>query len=119
MTAQSLAHLPENDLWGGLTLIDKVRAVCEAHKLFAEELGLDEISQRRLETELRRAGYRITQARISQMVYTVHRLLPVIPIALEGGLGRPDVEGIRRMACTENPSTPRPPSPCIPMSLTN
>ena len=92
-----LAHLRENDLRGGLTFIDKARAVCEAQKLLTEELGLDVISQRRLETELRRAGYRITQARISQMVYTVHRLLPVIPIALEGGLGRPHVERIRRL----------------------
>ncbi|MET0118880.1 MAG: ParB family protein [Sedimenticola sp.] len=92
-----LAHLRENDLRGGLTFIDKARAVCEAQKLLAEELSLDVISQRRLETELRRAGYRITQARISQMVYTVHRLLPVIPVALEGGLGRPHVERIRRL----------------------
>lgn len=92
-----LAHLRENDLRGGLTFIDKARAVCEAQKLLAEELGLDVISQRHLETELRRAGYRISQGRISQMVYTVHRLLPVIPIALEGGLGRPHVERIRRL----------------------
>ncbi|RDH87717.1 MAG: chromosome partitioning protein ParB [endosymbiont of Escarpia spicata] len=92
-----LAHLRENDLRGGLTFIDKARAVCEAQKLLAEELSLDVVSQRRLETELRRAGYRITQARISQMLYTVHRLLPVIPIALEGGLGRPHVERIRRL----------------------
>ncbi len=92
-----LAHLRENDLRGGLTFIDKARAVCEAQKLLAEELSIDVISQRRLETELRRAGYRITQARISQMVYTVHRLLPVIPIALEGGLGRPHIERIRKL----------------------
>ncbi|MCM8885347.1 MAG: ParB N-terminal domain-containing protein [Candidatus Thiodiazotropha sp.] len=92
-----LAHLRENDLRGGLTFIDKARAVCEAQKLLAEELSLDVISQRRLETELRRSGYRITQARISQMLYTVHRLLPVIPIALEGGLGRPHVERMRRL----------------------
>ncbi|MEW8357449.1 MAG: ParB family protein [Candidatus Thiodiazotropha sp.] len=92
-----LAHLRENDLRGGLTFIDKARAICEAQKLLAEELGLDVISQRRLETELRCSGYRITQARISQMVYAVHRLLPVIPIALEGGLGRPHIERIRRL----------------------
>jgi len=78
-----LAHLRENDLRGGLTFIDKARAVCEAQKLLAEELGLDVISQRRLEAELRRAGYRITQARISQMEYTVHRLLPNILLAAE------------------------------------
>ena len=92
-----LAHLRENDLRGSLNFIDKACAVCEAQKLLAEELDLDVISQRRLEAELRRAGYRITQARISQMEYTVHRLLPVIPIALESGLGRPHVERIRRL----------------------
>ena len=92
-----LAHLRENDLRGDLSFIDKARAVCAAQRLLAEERGLDAMSQRRLETELRRAGYRITQARISQMVYTVHRLLPVMPMALEGGLGRPRVERIRRL----------------------
>ena len=92
-----LAHLRENDLRGGLTFIDKACAVFEARKLLAEELGLDDMSQRRLETELRRAGYRITHARISQMEYAVYRLLPVMPLALEQGLGRPHVERIRRL----------------------
>lgn len=84
-----LAHLRENDLRGGLTFIDKARAVLDARELLAEELGLEEISQRRLAGELRRRGYRITHARISQMEYAVQRLLPVIPLALEQGLGRP------------------------------
>ncbi|MCG7878786.1 MAG: ParB N-terminal domain-containing protein [Candidatus Thiodiazotropha endolucinida] len=92
-----LAHLRENDLRGNLTFIDKARAVFEARRLLAEELGLDDMSQRRLETELRRAGYRITQARISQMEYAAYRLLPLIPLALEQGLGRPHVERIRRL----------------------
>jgi len=92
-----LAHLRENDLRGGLTFIDKARAVLDAKELLAEELGLEEISQRRLAEELRRRGYRITHARISQMEYAVQRLLPVIPLALEQGLGRPQVEQIRRL----------------------
>ncbi len=92
-----LAHLRENDLRGGLSFIDKARAVVDAQGLLAEELELDEMSQRRLETELRNAGYRITQGRISQMAYAVHRLLPLIPLALENGMGRPQVERIRRL----------------------
>jgi len=92
-----LAHLRENDLRGGLTFIDKARAVLDARELLTEELGLEEISQRRLAEELRRRGYRITHARISQMEYAVQRLLPVIPLALEQGLGRPQVEQIRRL----------------------
>ena len=92
-----LAHLRENDLRGSLTFIDKARAVFEARKLLAAECGLEDMSQRRLETELRCAGYRITQARISQMEYAVYRLLPIMPLALECGLGRPHVERIRRL----------------------
>ena len=62
-----LAHLRENDLRGRLTFIDKARAVFETQRLLAQELELDEITQRRLEMELRKAGYRISQGRISQM----------------------------------------------------
>ncbi len=78
-----LAHLRENDLRGSLAFIDKARAVFETQRLIAQELGLDEITQRRLETELRQAGYRVSQGRISQMEYAVYRLLPLIPLALE------------------------------------
>ena len=92
-----LAHLRENDLRGSLSFIDKARAVFEARKLLAEELGLDEVSQRRLESELRRAGYSISHGLISQMEYAVDRLLPLIPLALENGLGRPQVLRIRSL----------------------
>ena len=92
-----LAHLRENDLRGSLAFIDKARAVLEAQRLLTEELGIEEMTQRRLETELRHAGYRITQGRISQMEYAVYRLLPLIPVALEHGMGRPQVEHIRRL----------------------
>ncbi len=92
-----LAHLRENELRGSLTFIDKARAVLAARELLTEELDLEEISQRRLAKELRRRGYRITFARISQMEYAVQRLLPVIPLAFEQGLGRPQVETIRRL----------------------
>ncbi len=90
-----LAHLRENDLRGNLNFIDKARAVCDASVLLAKELELEEVTQQRLETELRRAGYRVSQGLISQMEYAVYRLLPLIPLALEGGLGRPKVARIR------------------------
>lgn len=92
-----LAHLRENDLRGSLTFIDKARAVFETQRLLAEELGLEAMTQRLLESELRKAGYRISQGRISQMEYAVYRLLPLIPQALEQGMGRPQVERIRRL----------------------
>ena len=97
-----LAHLRENDLRGNLAFIDKAQAVFATRRLLAEELGLDEITQRRLEAELRKAGYRISQGRISQMAYAVFRLLPLIPQALAKGMGRPQVERIRSLERAAN-----------------
>ena len=91
-----LAHLRENDLRGHLTFIDKARAVCAVKRLLAAQRDED-LSQRQLEAALRQAGYGMTQARISQMIYAVNRLLPLIPFALEQGLGRPQVERIRAL----------------------
>ena len=92
-----LAHLRENDLRGDLTFIEKARAVLEARRMLAEERGLEELTQRHLERELRDAGYRVSQGRISQMEYAVFRLWPLIPQALENGMGRPQVERIRAL----------------------
>ena len=60
-------------------------------------MGIDSLSQRRLETILRDRGYSLSHGLISQMGYTVHTLLPVIPQALNSGLGRPQVERIRAL----------------------
>jgi len=97
-----LAHLRENDLRGDLTFIDKARAVLEAQRLLAEERGLEELTQRDLQRELRDAGYRVSQGRISQMEYAVFRLWPLIPQALENGMGRPQVERIRSLERAAN-----------------
>jgi ParB family protein of integrating conjugative element (PFGI_1 class) len=92
-----LAHLRENDLRGPLTYIDKARAVHTARQLLGEELGLKEVSLRRLEAELGNAGYRIANSDIGLMVYTVETLLGVIPQALEAGMGRHQVKRIRAL----------------------
>jgi ParB family protein of integrating conjugative element (PFGI_1 class) len=92
-----LAHLRENDLRGSLTFIDKARAVLDAKQLLAQEIGDKEISQTQLETELGNAGYRIHQGLISRMAYTVERLLPLIPQALEAGMGKHQVGRIRAL----------------------
>jgi len=92
-----LAHLRENDLRGGLSFIDKARTVFEAKQLLEEEMGINGLSQRRLETILRDRGYSLSHGLISQMGYAVHTLLPVIPQALKSGLGRPQVERLRAL----------------------
>lgn len=92
-----LAHLRENDLRSGLSFIDKARAVFDAKRLLEEETGIADISQRRLETLLRERGFGLSHGLISQMGYAVHTLFPVIPQALQSGLGRPQVERIRAL----------------------
>jgi hypothetical protein len=60
-------------------------------------MGVKEVSQTQLETELRNAGYRIHQGLISRMAYTVERLLPLMPQALEAGMGKHQVGRIRAL----------------------
>ena len=92
-----LAHLRENDLRGSLTFIDKARAVHDAKQLLGKDLGVQEISMRRLETELTKAGYSISRTSICLMEYAVETLLKLIPQALEIGMGRHQVERIRAL----------------------
>ena len=92
-----LAHLRENDIRGSLSFIDKARAVHEARQLLGGELGLDRISIRRLESELREAGYRLSGSAICLMAYAVETLLPLIPQALEAGMGKHQVRRIRAL----------------------
>jgi len=92
-----LAHLRENDLRGSLTFIDKARAVHDAKQLLGKDLGVQEISMRRLETELSKAGYSISSTSICLMEYAVETLLELVPQALEIGMGRRHVERIRAL----------------------
>ena len=92
-----LAHLRENDLRGSLTFIDKALAVFDIKQLLEAEPGADEISQRRLQMALAAGGYSLSHGLISRMGYAVRRLLPLIPQALNAGLGRPQVQRIRAL----------------------
>ncbi len=90
-----LAHLRENELRGNLTFIDKAQAVFELKELIAEELGSSPISVRQLENFLKDHGYSVSRGMISLMGYAVSDLLPLLPAALESGLGKPLVQRIR------------------------
>ncbi|MEX2259433.1 MAG: ParB family protein, partial [Woeseia sp.] len=92
-----LAHLRENDLRGNLTFIDKARAVIDAKGLLAEEHGVDDIAYRELEGILRERGYSVTHAYLSLMSYAASTLLPAMPRALEAGLGKRQVQRIRKL----------------------
>ena len=80
-----------------LTFLDKALAVVDAKRLLAAELGVDALSQSRLAGLLGKRGYRLSQGLISQMAYATERLLPVLPQALESGIGRPQVVRLRAL----------------------
>ncbi len=92
-----LAHLRENDLRGSLIFIDRALAIFEIKQLLEEELDLEELSQRQLEMSLHASGYALSQGLISRMGYAVHRLLPLLPLALNSGMGRPQILRIRAL----------------------
>lgn len=92
-----LAHLKENDLRGDLAFIDKARAVQAIKRLILEETGDADMTQGQLAEVLKNRGYNLSQGLISQMEYTVDRLLPALPQALQSGMGRPQVERIRSL----------------------
>lgn len=92
-----LAHLRENELRGDLTFIDRARAVFEIKNLIATELGVSDISDRKLEPILKDHGYSVSHGLISIMGYAVSVLLPLLPIALGFGLGKPQVKRIRHL----------------------
>ena len=91
-----LAHLKENDLRGELTFLDKALAVADARRFLAEG-GDDPLTQAGLAEVLQRHGYGLSQGLISQMAYAVERLVPLLPQALKGGIGRPQVAKIRAL----------------------
>ncbi len=97
-----LAHLRENELRGSLPFIDRALAVFEAKSMFEHERSIESLSLHRLERILHEQGFGLSRSMLSKMKYAVEVLWPVMPRALGGGLGRPQVERIRaldRAAC--------------------
>ena len=92
-----MAHLRENDLRGNLTFIDKARAVFEARRFIEQELGVDDMTNKDLAIQLREIGYGVGESLISQMSYAVRVLLPLMPKALESGMGSHQVVRIRAL----------------------
>lgn len=83
-------HLAENELRGCLTFIERSQAVDQARQLYEQECG-HTLNQRELAERLTADGYPIDQPAISRMGDTLEYLLPAIPEALRGGLGRPQI----------------------------
>lgn len=79
-------HMAENDMRGGLALIERAIGLEKARKLYEEADG-KEISQRELSRRLKEDGYPVSNSTISRMQDIIRYLLPAIPQLLYGGLG--------------------------------
>lgn len=90
------AHLIENDKRGDLIFIDKALAVRELRQIVETEAGR-RLSLRDLAGELQARGYALNAGLLSRMDYAVDVLLPLIPEALRSGLGRPQIDRIRKL----------------------
>jgi len=90
------AHLIENDTRGDLIFIDKALAVQELRRIIESESG-QALSLRKLAEALQARGYGLTPGTLSRMDYAVEVLLPLIPETLRDGLGRPQIERLRRL----------------------
>ena len=90
-----LAHLRENDLRGGLSFLDKARAVLEVRRMVESEQGQVALTQGVLTEVLRTRGYALSQTTVSLMEYGVEILEARLPLALGAGLALGDVRRIR------------------------
>jgi len=91
-----IAHLVENDARGDLIFIDRARALRDLRRLLVQERGMA-LSTRELAALLRERGYSIDPATITRLDYARETLLPLIPLALRAGLGRPAIDRIRKL----------------------
>ncbi len=95
-TEVMIAHLAENDARSDLIFIDKAQGVRNLQRELEAELGV-ELSQRKLVEVLKERGYPVSRRLLYSMDYAVDTLLPVIPVALRSGMGRPQISAIQKL----------------------
>lgn len=79
-------HLAENDVRGGLSLIERALGIESARAQYEAADGAP-LSQRELSRRLKADGYPISNSHISRMQDIIRYLLPAIPQVLYAGLG--------------------------------
>ncbi|MGQ0700571.1 MAG: ParB family protein [Panacagrimonas sp.] len=91
-----VSHIIENEVRGSLSFIDKARAVREAASMMENDSG-DKLSLRQLSDALRERGFRISAGMLSKCFYALDTLLQAIPVALDKGIGKPQIEKLRQL----------------------
>ena len=91
-----VSHLKENDVRGDLVFIDRARALTQLKAMVEEERG-KELSLREYSAHLANQGYSVGRTVLNSVQYATRSLAGAIPIALSAGLGRKQVEQIRKL----------------------
>ncbi|WP_322528604.1 ParB family protein [Salinicola sp. LHM] len=95
-------HLAENDNRGQLSWIERARGVYDSKRMIEEEAN-ESISLRELTRRLKELGFSISLSHVSKMLYTVEHFLPTLPLTLDSGMGKGQIEKLisYRQFCEE------------------
>jgi len=88
------AHLIENELRGDLRFIEKAQAIRDLQTQLEQESGAP-LSRSALQRALSEIGYSVSRRQLIRYDYALERLEPLIPKALQAGLGRQQVDQLR------------------------
>lgn len=89
-------HLVENDMRGGMLLIERALGAKRWIQMLEEKSG-ESISQRKAAEAMTRRGWKMNQGNLSKLLYAAEGLLPHIPDALWAGMGVRIVETLRAL----------------------
>lgn len=92
-----VGHLNENTTQGKMTLIDKARGYRNFKIEYEQENGIEDLGQRKLAELLKDKGSPINAKLLGIMNYALDVLEPAIPETLARGLGKPQIEKLKRL----------------------
>lgn len=89
-------HLVENDMRGGMLLIERALGAKQWIQMLEEKAG-ESISQRKAAEAMTQRGWKMTSGNLSKLLYAADQLLPNLPEALWAGMGVRVVETLRAL----------------------
>ncbi|MBT7209434.1 MAG: hypothetical protein HN868_18945 [Gammaproteobacteria bacterium] len=92
-----VGHLNENTSQGRMTLIDKARGYRHFKLEYEKEHKIEALGQRKLSELLKEKGSPVGKSILSTMNYALDVLEPAIPETLARGLGKPQIEKLKRI----------------------
>lgn len=95
-----LSHAIQDDVRTRKSFIERAGAVLNCVQSKEQETNSNGFSHLEAVNFLRENGLPISPSTYNQMVYAVEKLLPLLPKALYGGWGRPQIERVRALEKT-------------------